>query len=236
MRSVNLALTVVLAATAAGAARADMIWDNFLSSNPASDGGFDGRSYFSSERNASVVDSWTADDAVWTQSVTVQGVKWAGGRDARFPYGTVELIVLKEVDGVLSTVQQYSLGQPTVTGTFGTFQGFQVYDGYVDLPGGGLGLTAGHYYFGIRLVNGVNGDADGRNVFMTTGTIGGQTTINGLTMGMFQSDFFGYPNWTLTADTSAHMTTDFAFQVYGILPEPASLMLLAAGLLVARRR
>ena len=83
----------------------------------------------------------------------------------------------------------------------------------------------------LRLVNGANGDEDGRNVMLTTG--GG--AVNGLTMGLFQSYFFGYPNWTFTADTSGNLTTDFAFQLYGI-PEPASLVLLIAGGLLFRRR
>jgi hypothetical protein len=81
-------------------------------------------------------------------------------------------------------------------------------------------------------VNGENGDEDGRNVMLTTGS----GTLNGLTMGLFQSDFFGYPDWTLTEDTSPTMTTDFAFQVYGVIPEPASLLLLVAGAYLARRR
>jgi hypothetical protein len=232
MRSVNLAIILVLALAGASSARAVLIWDNFLTANPPTDGGFDGHSFFSSERNAAVEDSWAADDAVWTGNVTVQGVKWAGGRDPRFPYGNVELIVLNEQGGGLSVVQQYSLGQPTIQGTFGTFDGFEVYDGYIELPPGGLDLGPGHYYFGVRLVNGANGDEDGRNVMLTTG----DGAINGVTMGLFQSDFFGYPDWTLTADTSAGITTDFAFQVYGVIPEPVSLVLLTAGAFLARRR
>jgi hypothetical protein len=231
MRRISLALVAALIAAGTPLACAELIWDNFLTPDPANDGGFDGVSYFSSERNAAVEDSWAADDAVWPHEVTVQAIKWAGARDARFPYGYVELIILEEQQGMLEVVQQYSLGQPAILGTFGTFFGLQVYNGYIELPEEGISLPAGHYYFGVRLVNGVNGDEDGRNVMLTTG--GG--AVNGLTMGLFQSYFFGYPNWTFTADTSGNLTTDFAFQLYGI-PEPASLVLLIAGGLLFRRR
>jgi hypothetical protein len=236
MRPLTLALTVSLAFL--GTAQATtLLWDNFLTSDPAADGGFDGHSYFSSERDAAVEDSWAADDAVWDYPVQVQGIKWAAARDARFAYGNVEIIILQEQpERSLSVVQQYNLGQPPeIQGTFGTFLGFEVYNGYAAIPDGGITLPAGHYYFGVRLVYGVNGDGNGRNVMLTTGTIDGVTTINGETMGLFQSDYFSYPNWTLVADTSAALTTDFAFQIYGI-PEPAALSLLLTGLVVLRRR
>ena len=230
------ALTLTLAG--ATAAQADMLlWDNFLTANPAVDGGFDGNSYFSSERDAAVADSWAADDAVWDHTVQVQGIKWAGARDARFPYGNVEIIILSDQgERSLSVVQQYTLGQPPeIQGTFCTFLGYQVYDGFATIPDGGITLPAGHYYFGVRLVAGPNGDSDGRNLMLTTGTAGGVTTINGLTMGLFQSNTFPYPDWTLTQDTSPAITTDFAFQLYGV-PEPASLILLGVGVLLLRRR
>ena len=166
----------------------------------------------------------------------MQGITWAGARDPRFAYGNVEIIILRDEPARgLSVVQQYALGQPPeIQGTFGTFQGFQVYDGFATIPDGGITLPAGHYYFGVRLVSGPNGDEDGRNLMLTTGTYGGTTHINGLTMGVFQSNSFGYPDWTRTADTSAHITTDFAFRIHGI-PEPASLLLLGVGVLLARR-
>jgi hypothetical protein len=236
MRPLTLALTVSLAFL--GTAQATtLLWDNFLTANPAADGGFDGRSYFSSERDAAVEDSWAADDAVWDHPVQVEGIKWAAARDARFAYGDVEIIILQEQgERSLSVVQQYALGEPpAIQGTFGTYLGFQVYNGYAAIPDGGITLPAGHYYFGVRLVSGPNGDGDGRNLMLTTGTSGGVTTINGQTMGLFQSNFYGYPNWTPVAETSASMTTDFAFQIYGI-PEPASLVLLGAGILLLRRR
>lgn len=233
MTRFGLACLIGVLAVAGTTARADLLWDNFLTADPANDGGFDGYSYFSSERNAAVEDSWIADDAFWTHPVTITGIKWAAGRDPRFDYGTVEIIILAETDRALTPAYEFSLGQPTIIDTFGTFQGFEVYNGYTALPA--VQLPAGHYYFGIRLVNGANGDEDGRNVFLTTGRVAGVPTINGLTMGMFQSNFFNYPEWTFVGDTSAKMTTDFPFQLFGV-PEPEALALAAVAVLMLRRR
>jgi|GEM_PF-6476745 len=214
-------------------ASADLLWDNFLTDNPAADGGFDGHSYFSSEQNAAVQDTWATDDAVFTFPVTIQGIKWVAGYDPRWSY-TAEIIILAE-DADSDSYAPWP-GFPLavtnwqVTATFGTFYGFRVYNGYAELPD--VELPPGHYYFGVRLVSGQGGQGDGRNVALTTGN--GQ--INGQTMGLVRPGPEPNYNWMFINQYPGETATDYGFQLYGI-PEPASLGLLGLGwLLLVRRR
>lgn len=228
MRAYGLLLLLLVGGAAI--AQADLLWNNFLTPNPAVDGGFDRQSYFSSERNAAVPDTWTTDDAVFTHDVIIQGIKWAGARDPRFAY-TAEVIILKEESQSYTPLTGFPLAIPSyqVTGTFGNFYGFQTYNGYVDLPD--TPLSAGHYYFGVRLVSGPTGQGDGRNVALTTGN--GQ--INGLTMGLVRPGPPPYYDWIFINQYPGESPTDFAFQLYGI-PEPTSLVLLGLGLMLQLRR
>lgn len=227
MRAYGLVLLLIVGAAVA---QADLLWDNFLTANPGVDGGFDRRSYFSSERNAAVEDTWATDDVVFTQDVVVQGIKWAGGRDPRWSY-SVEVIILKEQNQTYTPLAGFPLAVPTyqVTGTFGSFYGFQTFNGYVELPDTPLG--PGHYYIGVRLVSGPTGQGDGRNVALTTGY--GQ--INGQTMGLVRPGPPPYYNWIFINQYPGEPATDYAFQVHGI-PEPTGLALLGVGLLLQFRR
>lgn len=231
MRSVHLVLVFMLLVAGALDARADLLlWDNFLTPRPADDGGVDRHSYFTCERDATIEDSWVVDDARFNVPVVLDAIKWAGGRLPAYPY-TVEVMVLKEEDNTLAEWPGFPLGLSSyqVTGTFGTFYGYQVYNGYVELPP--TSLPAGHYYFGVRLVSIPPGEGDGRNVALTTGF----GTINGDSMGFVRVPPFGYPDWIPVDQFPGETPTDFAFQLYGI-PEPASVPLLALGPILSRRR
>lgn len=231
MRHVRIALLVCLLAGGFSAAQAELLWDNFLTANPATDGGFDGRTYFSSERNAAVPDTWATDDAVFEYAVTIDSIKWLGGRDASYEDYTVEIMVLA-YDGeefVEITDPPIAVNDWQVTGTFGKFFGFEVYNGLVDLPGDGLKLDAGHYCFGVRLVS-ENGTGDGRNVALSTGD--GEIRVEQGVVRAGPPPFF---EWTFVGDLPGAPETEFGFQLYGI-PEPASLLLLTAGVFLARRR
>ncbi len=235
MRTVSFAAAAVILTIVAATARGDQLvleWDNFLTFDPATDGGFDRVSYFASERDAAVPDAWVVDDVLFDHDVPLKRFEWAGAHDRRFGYGSVELIILEDIDETLHVIYQLSLGQPVVEATFGLFYGLETYNAYIEIPDSRptVTLLAGrHYYLGVRLVYN-DGHADGRNVALTTG----YGTINGLTTGRFQSYFFGYPDWTPVEQTAEHLATDFAFRVWS--PEPGSLMILLGGLLLVRRR
>jgi len=201
---------VVLTAAIATAALADtnrrplpsILWDNFLT-NPDG-GGFDGWSYFSSERNTNVVESWAGDDAFFDVGVTVQGIGWAAIRDADYTY-TAETIVL---DDAFNELVSFT-GLPfTALATYDWLFGYETYNGYVQTSP--ITLPAGHYYFAVRLAV----DAAGRNMILSTGN----GAINGLTEGAVQSEFFGIPDWSLFSQAFPGATpTDYAYRIHGFI-------------------
>jgi len=212
---------VIALAVLAGVAgvQADIIWDNYLTSPD----GYDSISAFTSERNTNVVDSWAGDDAIFGAPVTVTGVEWLAIRDPDYQY-TAEVVVLDENFDIVNEYIEMDYAATVVTPD--PLFGYQVYSGYIDL--GGLDLPAGQYYFAVRLFTG----GAGRNMILTTG----DGTINGLSMGVVQSDHFGIANWTEIASAwPGAPVTDLAYRIHGV-PEPASLVLLAGGLFMLRRR
>jgi hypothetical protein len=232
MRSFPAGVLLVLLVWSAGPAQADMLWDNF---NAAAESGFDGHSFFTSERVAVLGSSWAIDDFVVTdQPWSVGEVRWAAGRNPNYEY-TVEVIILRDdftplVDGLGDFDATYAIDEYQVTGTYGTFFGYQVYNGSAVIPA--TTLDPGHYYVGVRLVSN-NGLGYGRNVMMTTGS----GTLQGETMGYVYSPFFGVSDWLPVDDFPMETPTDYAFQLLGTqVPEPAGLLLLFGGALVGLRR
>jgi hypothetical protein len=183
----------------------------------------------SSERNTIVPDSWSVDDAIFGNDVKVERIRWIGWRSHGSPTELADLIALRPAGAErLETLIEYR-DLPWTYRQLGLSEPYDLYEGYADLPGGGLTLPPGHYYFGTRLAV----KQARRNFLGTTG----QGKLKGLTEGFFRSEFIGYPEWTRTGKIKGFWATDFAFQVEGeIIPEPtaAALVLLLAGL--ARRR
>lgn len=234
--------TALLAVLAAATARADMdlMWDNYLYPGD----GYDHVFALSSERNTFVTDSWTGDDAVFEEAVFIQQIKWIGmlvdHPDA--DYWSVDVVIYPAdpdpdpypIDPVnypaVAEWNELAYQLDPITEEFG----LQVYEGTVDLPEDVL-LAPGHYYYAVRVV----GNNRGQNYVASTSTAGGETA--GMTMGVFQSDFFFYPphsgEWVYVEDaTDPVRQSDFAYQLYGYVPEPASLVLLALGALMIRVR
>ncbi len=233
MRRSNLCLfAIILVAIGAVSAQAELIWDNYLSNNP----GYDGTSYFSSERCTSVPDSWAGDDAVWETTVTISAIEWLGARKPGYDYGYAEAIIL---DSDFQTLYEFTIdsGQPldyTAEELPGPVFGWMPYEGYVEIPE--TTLLAGQYYIAVRLVSAAEpGDATtaGRNVVLTTGNGG----INGDTMGVIKNVGLGADDWMLVDNYFGTPATDYSYRIYGVeVPEPAGLLLLVSGLLLGRRR
>ncbi len=226
MRGRNAAVICLLWGASA-LAPAALLWDNFISTSP---GGFDGLSYVSSELDATLPNgSFAADDATFSSPVTVQKIRWAGCNWPQYTY-TPEVVILRSD---YSTVADYTPATYSVLGTFGqVFAGYTAYNAEVTIPD--TVLTAGHYYFGVRLIN-RNGQTPGpgRNMYLTTGN----GTIQGSNMAIVKVPDFGYPNWTPINQFYGAAPTDLPFQLYGLtVPEPTALSALALGALALLRR
>lgn len=215
-------------ASAAVAGPISLLWDNYLSDAP----GHDARNALSSERRTLVQDSFVVDDAIFSQPVRVDEIRWIAYRQvgAMIQYNTADLIVLDEnFNSVLSLTDAAYTATP-----LGTQLGLELYEGRADLSSfaGSRELAAGRYFVGSRLV----GNFLGRNFAATTG----DGAMNGLSFGYTRSPSFASNNWTSVTGIIGIGSTEFAYQVYGaIVPEPASLALLLVGgaaLMRARRR
>jgi hypothetical protein len=224
-------LTTLLGVFAlSSAASGDVLWNNFQGPD-----GFDGVDSLSSERRTEVTESWTVDDAIFPAAqfplgVEITGIRWIGVRTpgtSLFPLADFAILdsSLNQIAGAGDDDVSYTV-EATLPST--DFPGLEVYRGFVSVPN--VPLAPGRYYFGARLV----GNFFGRNFIATTGN----GAIQGVTQGYFQSVFFGFPNFVPAAQAFKAGETDFAYQIEGvpIVPEPATLLLVAGGALAALRR
>ncbi len=223
---------VLLLGVSASAQAGDLIWDNYLSPAP----GHDSVNALSTERETVVPESWLVDDVVFDDIAEISEIRWIGLRDddPGANYVGADVLIM---DTDFQIVAEF-VSLDFQTSVLGQQFGLEVYEGSVQLPGDVIPasseaviLEPGNYYIGTRLV----GNGLGRNFAATTGN----GAMNGNSFGVWQSiSFFGHTDWVNSADIDQFGGSDFAFQLYGtIVPEPASLALIAAGgLLLIRRR
>lgn len=233
MRRCHVALVVLLVVCGGGLARGDLLWNNFLTDPD----GFDTNLLMTSEKDATISlgGSWTADDVAFTSpgGVQIESIRWAGALLANHAY-TVEVTILQNDPGY-TELAAISVPTFTIVDTYGTTGGYERYVADVTLPGDGYYLPAGEYFIGIRLLS-----TSGRNFMASTGN----GTLNGNSMGIFKSTYWGYSDWIPINQFATYQPehpfldpTDFAFQVYGsIVPEPAAMLLISGGILLLRRR
>jgi hypothetical protein len=204
--------------------RADLLWDN---------GPFDGRHAISSELDHFLVahGSFAADDALLPAGGLVDGIGWMGACliDQNHTFDSYQAQAIVFANDPNLTVLYASDPSPfDVASTGGLFYGYRIYSGVVSLPD--LPLSPGNYFFAVRLTS-----TSGRNFQLSAGN----GTVAGESMGLFQGqDFWGgppAPNW-VTIQQFAGFTSDYAFQVYGRVPEPAAMALAGLVLLFPRRR
>jgi hypothetical protein len=227
------------------AASAGILWDNYLSANPNNGEGYDGVYALSSERNTFVTNSWTGDDAIFDQTVTLEAISWYGllQNYAGAEYTAVDVVIYTanpdptvypiapDASPVVSFTD-LSFNQRNVTDPYYEQLGYQVYEGTVDLPQDVV-LPPDHYYYAVRVV----GSTYGRAFAATTGD-GSINPAPGTTMGVFQSTQLYYlkrPNWVYVNEASPRVS-DYAYRLYGIVPEPASVALLVLAAAALRRR
>lgn len=213
-----LLLTLALLLAMNDVARADLLWDNYLTAPD----GYDGVAGVSSERRTEVSESWAADDFIVAAPVIVQELRWIGYRDPSRTYLADVLIV----DAELTTVTTLS-DLPYSASVLGTGFDLQIYAGSVAIPD--LNLPVGRYYASVRLA-----DSDlGRSFVATTGN----GALHGNTFAIFRSAFFGFPDWVDASNAVDTGSTELAYQIHGVvIPEPAAGLLLLTLALVVQRR
>ena len=236
---------VLVAGAAQAAAVVSWQWDNYLTPGT----GYDGLTGKSSEWNTRTDNSWTADDMIISEPVQLESISWIGfmEKEPGAVFDSVEVLIFSEPSAFPAdpndVLNNYAVGGSPIKVSEGAglsftdrtgeyFYGLQVYDGEVTLPTP-ITLNPGHYYYSVR----VCGNGLGRSYVATTGS----GAINGSTMGAFQSTVFAYPPnddmWVLVDDLPNTNATDYAYQLNGVVvPEPMSMALLAAGLLLTWRR
>ena len=209
-------LSPLIGVLAAVAGRADVIWDN---------GSFDGQRGISSEKDNYLVvhGSFAADDAVLTTGYYLQEIRWWGAALINQYHSFASYQAQFTILGDDPNAGALYLSEPmafdaTDTGT--TFYSYRVYIGAVTVPD--FYLAPGHYHFAVRLISN-----SGRNFQLSTGN----GAVQGETIGLFQGqDFWGGPPppYWVTIQQFVGLTTDFAFSLHGIVPEPTALLALLA--------
>ncbi len=208
MKKLTIILISLCICAVQSRADSDILWDN---------GDWEGGSNNSSERNTLVTESWSVDDFIITEPVVIREFLWTSlMRDDMNALGS-DLIILNEAFETIAELSDLSFSR-VFDGTI--FGEFEIY--HVTLSGLAIELQPGRYFIGGRMV----GDGTSRAVSGMNSTIRGESAM------YFQSDHFGYPDWTQLVGL------DVAFKVYGdIIPTPPTLLALTLpGLLALRRR
>lgn len=225
-------VAAVLSTVAARGQGRQLLWDNFITPPD----GYDGITARSSERQTIVTESWTADDAIFSEQqfplgVRIEEIRWIGVRDPSQSYPVADAIILDDQFNTIGDPMLDLVYSVEVLGPSGFPIAPEAYRGTIDLLAQGfeIELQPGRYYFATRVADAFLG----RNFVASTG----EGQLNGVTFGAFQSEFFGFPEWTLVENIPTAIVTEFAYQIWGtVVPEPASLILLAVGGLFSLRR
>jgi len=223
----GIVLRLALVLMFAGAAHADILWNNYPSDSYSTDPEL----ALSSERDTLIDRSWTVDDAVFETDVEITGIQWVGMRETGYDYPFADLIILPSDLGddpgdayLLLEDLEYSIVPIASDDDLETYEASIQLEQPISLP-------AGHWYFGTRLV----GDPDlglGRN-FVAAAT---QVNPDGQTTGYFWGPIFGVFEWLPVENLPfIDEPRDYAYQIHGI-PEPSVVALLALGGLSALRR
>jgi hypothetical protein len=230
-----LAGIVILSGIASG----DLLHDNYPGDS------YNSAKYMSAEKNTQIADSWVVDDATFASPVELQEIEWIGYRQVKsgsktLTYSQAEYSIRTRTGTPgahdFPLIPGAAQGEGSYTSTsLGLFQNetYELYSGKMVLPTP-IALDPDEpFWFGVRLIGDASNQFLGRNFLVSA-----ENQI-GLDQGFaFNSE--GWAGW-IAVNTLPNFPqpTDFAFRLHGIvIPEPSSLilMLVAAGLTLARRR
>lgn len=248
MRTGFRAFAVIASATLAfPTSAAVVLWDNY------SNNSFDYTRYVSAERRTLVgptlqTASWAVDDASFDNEVVLDTIEWVGLRQLGstvpgFGYDTADFAFFtREVDpfsgAVTFTVVPGAFGQEVSwekLQELGSWSGYNAYEGRITLAEP-ITLPAGDYWVGVRLVGNVANQNTGR-AFQAS-RAGGVNSEGSSDGGyVYNPAAFGDFNWRAGSQLPGFAAPiDWAFRLAYSIPEPSSLVLLAAGALAAFRR
>lgn len=213
-RLLLIVFTIITAYTIASSQQ--LLWDN---------GSWDGSSNWASMRHTDYpLISTVVDDARFNTDVRITALSWDSiFRPANSNPFFADVEILTSTFANLYDFRDLSYSKERV----GTDRGLPVYK--VTVSNLDIVLPKGRYYFGGRMVEIASGGAYAE---LQSGENFGETEA------YFQSDFFGYPDWT-PASSYFGSRKDLAFRLYGEpVPEPATLFVLgtAFGMLRLRKR
>jgi hypothetical protein len=234
-RSFTLILQAAL--LSAGVAFGADTWDNYPSDTYTSS------TYYSAERDTQAGPSFVIDDAHFSTSVDLLHLDWIGLRQKLAPpmgYDRADFTILtRDASGTFTEIPQLAAGQGKDVGfsilrdDLGSVGNLTVYEGHIDFQALGLplSLAPGEYWFGVRLV------AASDSLYMGRNFMAGSLNLNPL--GSPDGAYLLNPPAGIFAYTKSAFVfaepRDFAFRV-GYVPEPATLIVLVIGGLVAYRR
>ncbi|MBN2446414.1 MAG: PEP-CTERM sorting domain-containing protein [Phycisphaerae bacterium] len=225
----------------------------------------DGATYFRDSYHQQlgifIDDCWTAEDfyidpVQYPDGVYLEEIRWVGRFNQTVTDWVAQYAIIERVGSLQSPVYDEriiddgAVVDPNTGATFtreGAATGTAVVDTFsiktnysIEADGDPHYLEAGkHYYVGVRLVTTGPG-AENNGVACVVDDANYAPTSHSLTSALHErSGAFVLP-WTLVSNldsTSFPDKTEYAIDLYGVIPEPGSIVLLVAGLgLVWRRR
>lgn len=225
---------LVLGATSAALASDVLLWDNYPGET------YQASVYVTSERHTQLVESsWSVEDAQIEPGTAIHRVEWVGARTTSPSFSQADLLFMDSDFNVLRQIDGITLGELMLEDVLpdpNPDPNIKTYIGNITLNEP-VTLNESDIYVGVRLAG--DGNFQGRNFWVVHSTTAPGL---GLTGGYTKAATIGAPDWRPSSDLwngtpdGTSPPFEFAFRLYGVVPEPATLGLLAVGLAALVRR